>query len=134
MFFKSLDHFIYSIVPNAPPQSIFSVNTSSTSLLVTWQPVPYSDANGVVYAYIVSIKRAQSNESWVNYTQYEPVLQMTYTGLLRYVVYTIKVSAVTSRGSGPFSTEVLPSTDQDSKYPCYIGLVPHSHFVAQVLS
>ena len=132
MFFKSLSHFIYSIVPSAPPQSIFSVNTSSTSLLVTWQPVPYADANGIVYAYIVSIKRAQSNESWVNHTQYEPALQMTFTGLLRYVVYTIKVSAVTSKGSGPFSTEVLPSTDQDSKYSYYIGLVTLSHCVAQI--
>ena len=110
-----MKQFIYSLVPSAPPQSVFSVNASSTSLLVTWQPVPYANANGIVYAYIVSIKRAHSDEPWVNHTQYEPTLQMTLTGLLRYVIYTVKVSAVTSKGSGPFSAEVLPSTDQDSK-------------------
>ena len=79
-------------------------------------PVPSENANGIVYAYIVSIKRTNSTDGWINYIQYEPKLNYEITGLMKFVVYSIKISAMTIKGSGPFSTVVYQQTDEDSKF------------------
>ena len=73
------------------------------------------DANGVIYAYTVSCKRTNSTDEWMNYTQYEPNLSYEFTGLMKFVVYSIKVRAITKKGSGPFSEAVYQRSDEDSK-------------------
>ena len=78
--------------------------------------MPSADANGIIYAYIVSTKRASSTDEWMNYTQYEPNLSYELTDLMKYVVYSIKVRAVTIKGTGPFSETVYQRSDEDSKF------------------
>ena len=105
----------FLLVPSAPPQNVVAGFSSSTTIMTSWLPVPYADSNGIVYAYIISVKRFNSLDAWVNHTQYEPSLQFTIPGLLKHVNYTMKISAVTSKGSGPFSAEVVRTTDEDSE-------------------
>ena len=77
--------------------------------------MPSVHANGIIYAYIVSLKRANSTDRWRNFTQFEPHLSYEITGLMKYVVYGVKVSAATIKGSGPISGLVNQRTDEDSK-------------------
>ncbi|XP_065052028.1 phosphatidylinositol phosphatase PTPRQ-like [Rhopilema esculentum] len=109
-------------VPSSPPTDVSAKFTSSRSILTKWQPVPYADANGIVYAYIVSIQRANSSDPWQSHIQYEPHLQYNITGLMRFVLYEIRVAAVTSKGIGPFSAGVFEKTDEDipSASPAHI--------------
>ena len=73
------------------------------------------NANGVIYAYTVSSRRANSTDEWMNRTQYEPNLSYELTGLMKFVVYSIKVRAITVKGFGPFSEPVHQRSDEDGK-------------------
>eukprot|EP00794_Sanderia_malayensis_P017493 gene17493-19243_t len=100
-------------VPVTHPQSFTAAFSSSTSILTSWQPVPYADSKGIVYAYVISVWMTNSSQPWQNHTQFEPSLQFVITNLYKYVDYSIKVSAVTSKGSGPFTPAIIARTDQD---------------------
>ena len=108
------------LVPGAPPQNVSVAFTSSTSVAVNWLPVQSVSSNGIVYAYIVSIQRTNSSEAWTNVTIFEPNLSHDITGLLKYVTYSVKVLALTVKGSGPFSEEDTVRTDEDRMFILFI--------------
>ena len=90
-------------------------NTSSTSILVSWDEVPADQQNGIITGYTITLKAQTGNDSAI-----APVgpneRQKNITGLKVYMNYNITVFASTVKGDGPHSSPVLVvRTGQESK-------------------
>ena len=107
--------FSNSLVPNAPPDNVQAITSSSTAVLVTWDPVPEIDRNGIITQYEVEFNQSTFNEiSTSNLTTTNgPQLMVELEGLEEYVEYSVRVRAYTSVGPGPFSVAVMNTTQED---------------------
>ena len=105
---------LYS-VPSQPPQELKGLNTSSTSIKVTWTDVPESDRNGIITGYSIYYRLESSGGAWstvnVNPDQYF----VTLTSLQFWSVYDLKIAASTSKGIGIESAIIKTRTDEDGK-------------------
>lgn len=86
---------------------------SSTSLLVVWEQPPEDQVNGILLGYKVTYSkygeidtRKQNDSVMLNFT--------TISGLDKFTVYQVNVSAFTRVGNGP-EANVSASTDQDGE-------------------
>ena len=124
--------FSISLVPNAPPDNVQALTSSSTAIMVTWDPVPEIDMNGIITQYEVEFNQSTFNEiSTSNLTATNgPQLMMELEGLEEYVEYTVRVRAYTSVGPGPFSVAVVNRTLEDGEIRYNID---HIHYYKQIL-
>ena len=104
-------------MPNAPPDNVQALTRSSTAILVTWDPVPEIDRNGIIIQYQVEFNQSTFNEiSSSNLTTTDGLeLMVELDGLEEYVNYSIRVRAYTSVGPGPFSVAVVNRTLEDGE-------------------
>ena len=92
-------------VPSNSPQNVSTQTLSSTEILVTWEPVPPIDQNGIVTQYEVEFNQStleeipMRNSTTVNGS----VLMRVLRELEENVEYSIVVRAFTTAGSGPDS-------------------------------
>lgn len=100
-------------MPSLAPVNLRAHNTSSTSILVFWEPLPNDHVNGILLGYKVTYKkhgqihaRKQNISTMLNFT--------ILSGLDKFTIYDVNVSAFTRVGNGPESN-VTTSTDQDGK-------------------
>ena len=109
--------FSISVVPNAPPDNVQAITSSSTAIMVTWEPVPEIDQNGIITQYEVEFNQSTFNEiSTSNLTTTNgPQLMVELEGLEEYVEYTVRVRAFTSVGPGPFSVAMVSRTLEDGE-------------------
>ena len=84
--------------------------------MVSWQPVPAVDQNGVLTSYEVEYNQSTfpSNQTGLLMTS-GPVLSLVLEGLHEYVEYSIRVRAYTVEGPGPFSEPVPFTTQEDGE-------------------
>ena len=109
----------------SPPLSAMAYNTSSTSIMVTWQP-PQSP-NGIIRGYQVNY--TSSGGTWTTAVVDTNVTNSTLlTGLSIYTTYTIFVKARTVT-LGNSSAIVIVSTNEDGKFlfAFRVGLDASSH-------
>jgi len=105
------------LVPDAPPDNVKALTTSSTVILVIWDPVPDVDQNGIITQYEVEFNQSTVNEistsnlTTTNGTQ----LMVEIEGLEEYIEYFVRVRAYTSVGPGPFTLSVMNRTLEDGK-------------------
>ena len=104
-------------VPNTPPDNVQALTRSSTAILVSWDPVPEIDRNGIIIQYQVEFNQSTFNEiSTSNLTTTNgSQLMVELEGLEEYVNYSIRVRAYTSVGPGPFSVAVVNRTLEDGE-------------------
>lgn len=99
-------------MPSLPPTDIRAYNTSSTSLTVTWNPVPQAYTHGIVLGYLVFYKRQQDVDgNFINASSL--VLFADLEGLDKFTVYVVKVLAFTIKGNGVISNETSVRTHED---------------------
>ena len=89
-------------------------DSSSTSILVTWNEVLPDDRNGIITSYNITYKSQTDNDNG-NVQVNGSVRQTELTNLKEYVNYNITVLASTVKGDGPASDPIVVRTDQDSK-------------------
>ena len=89
-------------------------DSSSTSILVTWNEVLPDDRNGIITSYNITYKSQTENDNG-NVQVNGSVRQTELTNLKEYVNYNITVLASTVKGDGPASDPIVVRTDQDSK-------------------
>lgn len=115
----TIDTILLSIllcsVPGAAPQNVRGHNTSSTSILVTWDEVPANKQHGSIRYYTVIYKETQGGAKMSKRVD-SPKRKIELTELKRYAKYSIQVSAATVKGDGPASVPITVSTEQGSKY------------------
>lgn len=105
--------FFLFTVPTWSPAGIFARNTSSTSILLSWQPLADSYyLHGILRGYLITYNRVDGlfPAEHVSHSNMSLVL----SGLDEYVEYRFEVRAFTIKGAGPF-TYINCLTDQDGK-------------------
>ena len=110
-------------VPSAPVQSLSGVNSSSTSLTISWQPPPADDQNGIIRAYNVSYGLPEETSSYTNESTPNEMIELT--GLEKFTEYLVIVNAFTV-GPGP-SASVTVRTDSDRELPYDSNFLMHVH-------
>ena len=88
-------------------------NTSSTSILVSWEAVQAELQNGIITGYNITYESQTENDNGVLLVGPND-RQANLTGLKEFVKYNISVVAFTVKGDGPPSVIVV-RTDQDSE-------------------
>ena len=97
--------------PDRPPQNVMGTNTSSTSLLITWQEPPLEFQNGDITSYIISYNISGNNALPMENSTSSTTIELV--GLEIFTFYEIRVSAVTVE-EGPLSAAIEVQTDSDS--------------------
>ena len=105
-------HFNFCAVPTDPPQASPPTILNSSSVFVTWQPLPPEHQNGIVTAYVVSVSLGNDTTPQLYNTS---SLSLTLVGLLPFSTYTVAVAAETDIGRGPFSASFTIHTPEDGK-------------------
>ena len=104
-------------MPDGYPQNVVAVTSTSTAILVEWEPVPASQRNGYITHYEIELNQTtfpQLNTSELRQTT-GAQLMLLLTDLEEFVEYTMRVRAYTSVGAGPFSPNVSNATFTDRK-------------------
>ena len=100
--------------PVAPPANVTLFNKTSTSILVTWDEVPYGKRKGKIWQYKVIYKAENENSESIKVNRSTHALKII--NLKQNTHYQITVSAATVKGFGPSSEPIPVFTDQDSEY------------------
>lgn len=109
-----MSYNILFLVPSLPPTDISAYNTSSTSLKVTWNPVPQGYTHGIVLGYMVLYKREKDlNNSYINITSLVTSVQLT--DLNKFTMYVVKVLAFTMKGNGAMTNGTRARTHEDGE-------------------
>lgn len=98
-------------VPSAGPANITAQNTSSSSVSVHWNDVPFEHQNGIITGYKVYIRKSGHDGEWD--TVEVTTKHCSFTGLDLWTLYDVNVSAITSVGEGVQSDAVKVKTDED---------------------
>ena len=116
-------------MPSRAPGNVTSTNTSSTSLLITWQHIPKKFVHGVLLGYRVfyhqlvdekeiSPRRRKRAIYILNETVVTLPPNTTFLGifnLIKFTNYSFRIVGFTSKGDGKISQTFNVSTDEDSK-------------------
>ena len=123
--------------PDGAPQNVTGENTSSTSILVTWEEVQAELRNGIITGYNITYQSLTENDN--GFVKAGPNdRQANLTGLKEFVEYNISVVAFTVKGDGPPSVIVVRS-DQNSEsnklhvFSLYVMLA-NSYYSSRFLS
>jgi len=97
-----------------------ALTSSSTAILVTWDPVPEIDRNGIITQYEVEFNQTTFPEIFTsNLTTTDgSQLMVELEGLEEYVEYSVRVRAYTSVGPGPFSVALANRTLESELIAC----------------
>lgn len=94
-----------TIAPSSPPLvDVTALN--STTVFITWEPLPVHEANGIITGYTVNVS---VTETQTQSQHIVPTTELTLSALHPYYTYTIVVSAATVK-QGPFSIEYVVRT------------------------
>ena len=102
-------------VPDLPPAGITANVSSSTSIAVSWKPVPQDYANGVVLGYRVLFAAAAEPQAKHNFTVPFNFSAFEINGLMKFTNYCVQVLAFTKKGDGKMSDCLYALTDMDGK-------------------
>lgn len=99
-------------VPRGSPQNISATEVSSRSATLSWSPPLPENQNGIITNYIINASIVPSRETFQLISE-STVLEIDT--LIPHTTYDILIAASTSVGSGPFSTEFVLHTSEDSE-------------------
>ena len=99
--------------PDGAPQNVTGQNTSSTSILVSWEEVQAELRNGIITGYNITYQSLTENDNGFLQASANDHLA-NLTGLKEFVEYNISVVAFTVKGDG-LPSVIVVRTDQDSK-------------------
>ena len=102
-------------MPSASPGEVGGEALSPSSLVLTWQPPPEDQLNGVLTGYLVNVTET---ETGVQYQISADTSQYTFEGLHPFYRYSFIVSAITI-GPGPFSGIFTIQMPQDGAMILY---------------
>lgn len=118
------------LVPSQPPRDLAVANTSSTSLLVRWSPVPRSHQNGIIRGYKILYKESSDRRIFRRGVMSNYIIKTVKAGtiatelqnLTKYTLYEVAILAFTSKGDGVMSPVVTLSTAEDGNRRCFLDL------------
>ncbi len=103
---------LFPTVPTASPEDFTPVEVTSRSTVLTWDPPPYENQNGVIISYVIDVTVIETGETFVIISN-DTLLSVT--GLRPYRTYICTIAASTSIGLGPYSVSITVNTLEDGK-------------------
>ena len=94
-----------SVAPTAPPMSVTTPSSSSSTLTVQWGSVPCIHQNGVITGYSVQYGVEGSGDTMTMSVDGADTTQTTIGDLMSSTTYSIQVAAVNSEGTGVYSSD-----------------------------
>ena len=116
----------FPLEPSGSPQDISLEAGSPKSILVTWNPVPFIDRNGVIKGYKIIYRDLTSGSSTtknISATGENEQQIITLEELAEFTNYSIRILAFTSKGDGPLSAEKVAQTQDDSEFNTSLLLI-----------
>ena len=98
---------------------IQSMIVNSTTVLITWQPPPLSDQNGIIITYVVNISLEVNDTVPEQYITSS--LNVMVVGLHPFSAYVVAVAAETGVGRGPFSSFTIHTPEDGKGYSVVIS-------------
>ncbi|EDO25440.1 predicted protein, partial [Nematostella vectensis] len=98
--------------PDLAPQNVRAVNQSSTSLLVTWDPLPAGHTRGELAGYRVWYRAVDDSDDERVVLVSSDRSDVIIRDLRLFTVYAVQVEAFTGKGTGPRSEPYRVSTDE----------------------
>lgn len=117
-FTDAFDCLILSSGPSASPLNLRLVDTTATSILVTWDKVPAADQNGIIVSYTVKYQAVGGisvNAPIDTTTFFNSAREANLTDLIKNQNYRISVLASTIKGPGDYSDPITVLTNQARK-------------------
>ena len=97
--------------PSTPPTNIAVANASSDSFLLSWDPPPVEDINGVIRNYMIRVTEVETGGTFYITTN---ATLLELIGLHPFYMYTSAVAAQTV-SLGPYSTAVSVRLAEEGK-------------------
>ena len=98
---------VFSAVPSAAPANFSLVSQTPTSVTVTWEPVLCMYRNGVIIGYVIKYKELNTGLLSNKTITGDNMGMFEITGLKPSTQYEIKIAAVNSVGTGPFTNKSI---------------------------
>ena len=100
-------------MPSHPPVNVTAHNTSSTSINVTWLPVPADHMNGIILGHRILYRREDKPlVGFDNVTLNSTSFHVEITGLDFFTKYEIRLLGFTIAGDGNVSEPLFCVTDE----------------------
>ncbi|EEC04933.1 sdk-P1, putative [Ixodes scapularis] len=120
-------------VPSAGPSQVSAKATSSTTVVVTWGPVPRAHRGGILEGYRVVYRAAKEAEPTRKHIESNATFTTTLTELRKHTSYTVQVLALTRVGDGALSLPpVTVTTFEDVLTPLCLLSQPQSYYAFAV--
>ena len=104
---------LFLAAPGAPPTNFIATPSTSRSSIITWDPPPFDEQNGIIIHYIINVTVVGTGQTFQLISNTTILSINTLTPFTSYICI---IAAVTSAGIGPFSTQFNLVTPQDGKY------------------
>ena len=101
---------VFSAVPSAAPANFSLVSQTPTSVTVTWEPVLCMYRNGLITDYVIKYKELNTSLVSNKTIEGDNMRVFEITGLKPSTQYEIKIAAVNSVGTGPFTNKRIDAT------------------------
>ena len=98
--------------PGAPPNDFNATLTSPYSALLTWNPPPDDQRNGIIINYVINVTVLETEENFILYSN---TTSLFVDGLRPFRTFECIIAALTNVGIGPYSAIFTLSTPQDGK-------------------
>ena len=113
--FISFSFHFKRLAPDCSPTLASVLNVSSTSLHVTWTPLPRGKCrNGVLRGYKIYYNNTRTGKRLAMRIEENVTTTVNITGLSKYTEYSIRVLGYTVE-DGPLSNEMTRRTSEDGK-------------------
>lgn len=101
--------------PSGPPQDVKCYSSSSTNILVSWQPPPIELQNGIITRYTIQYAATEGEDTTAHQISSIPPESSHYLleNLDKWTEYRVTVTAHTDVGAGPESLPQLIRTEED---------------------
>ena len=99
-------------VPSGSPQAFNAFATSPSSAVLTWQPPPFDQQNGVILSYVIDMIVVETGD---NFLLFSNSTALTITNLKPFRTYICFIAAQTSVGTGPYGNPFVFYTPDDGK-------------------
>ena len=106
-----LTYVIFLTAPSSPPTNIAVANASSDSFLLSWDPPPVEDINGVIRYYMTRVTEVETGRTFIVTSN---ITLLELNGLHPFYMYTSAVAAQTV-ALGPYSSAISVRLGEEGK-------------------
>ena len=105
---------VFVTVPQGAPVNVTALPETTSSMRVSWKPVPKEKRNGTITQYNVTVANKSSGEVLRSVNVTAGNLSVEIDDLEMYATYSFQVQALTKEGAGPLSLPPVNGTTKQT--------------------